>query len=74
MKGVVTQHMKDPSPSVVDDLEKPEPNATQLLVKSIYAAINPVYVQQDTFSPGKLMVSLEMRTWPKVVLWWKGGL
>ena len=42
MKGVVVENVGGPY-KVVDDLEKPKPGANQILVKSLYAAINPVY-------------------------------
>ncbi|KAJ9612425.1 hypothetical protein H2200_004022 [Cladophialophora chaetospira] len=41
MKGVVFAN-QGAEPKVVDDLEKPSPGADQLLVKSIWTAINPV--------------------------------
>ncbi len=46
MKGV-TFEKAGASAQVVDDLEVPEPSADQILVKSIYAAINPVYVRHQ---------------------------
>lgn len=44
MKGAI---LKAPGASyeVVADIEKPQPATDQILVKSIAAAINPVYVQ-----------------------------
>ncbi len=41
MKGVVFAH-QGAEAKVGDDLEKPSPGPDQLLVKSIYVAINPV--------------------------------
>lgn len=41
MKGVIVENAGAPY-KVVEDLEKPSPNADQILVKSIYTAINPV--------------------------------
>jgi NADPH:quinone reductase-like Zn-dependent oxidoreductase len=43
MKGVIFESA-GAAPKVVDDLPVPEPSADQLLVKSLYTAINPVYV------------------------------
>lgn len=42
MKGVVVKEIGGPA-VVVDDLEIPEPDEGQVLVKSLYAALNPVY-------------------------------
>jgi hypothetical protein len=42
MKGVAVEKIGAPT-VVVDDLETPEPAADQILVKSIYTAINPMY-------------------------------
>lgn len=42
MKGVIVEKV-GAEPQVVDSLEKPEPSSDQILVKSIYMAINPVY-------------------------------
>jgi NADPH:quinone reductase-like Zn-dependent oxidoreductase len=33
---------------VVNDIEKPKPDATQILVKSIATAINPVYAYPNS--------------------------
>lgn len=41
MKGVITKAKNAPF-EVVTDLEKPKPDADQILVKSIATAINPV--------------------------------
>ncbi|EXJ80179.1 hypothetical protein A1O1_08321 [Capronia coronata CBS 617.96] len=56
MKGVVFPAV-GAEPRVVDDLEKPTPDADQVLVKSVWTAINPV----DTFMSayGTLVVA-----WP----------
>lgn len=43
MKGVVFEKA-GAEPQIVDNLEKPKPSPNQILVKSIYMAINPVYV------------------------------
>ena len=43
MKGVVVEGVGSPY-KVVEDLKIPEPDTDQILVKSIAAAINPVYV------------------------------
>jgi len=43
MKGIICEKPGAPF-QVVDNLEVPEPAAGQILVKSIYAAINPVYI------------------------------
>jgi NADPH:quinone reductase-like Zn-dependent oxidoreductase len=43
MKGVVFEK-QGAEPKVVDNLEKPKPGPDQILVKSLWAAINPVYV------------------------------
>lgn len=42
MKGVICEKAGD-GYKVVDNLEIPEPGPAQILVKSHYAAINPVY-------------------------------
>lgn len=42
MKGVVFEKA-GAEPQVVDSLEKPQPSADQVLVKSLFMAINPVY-------------------------------
>jgi NADPH:quinone reductase-like Zn-dependent oxidoreductase len=42
MKGIIAENMGAPL-QVTDDLELPEPSANQILIKSIYTAINPVY-------------------------------
>jgi NADPH:quinone reductase-like Zn-dependent oxidoreductase len=41
MKGVIFESM-GAAPKVADDLPVPEPSADQILVKSLYMAINPV--------------------------------
>ena len=41
MKGVIFES-QGAKPKVVDSLEKPSPGPDQLLVKSIWTAINPV--------------------------------
>lgn len=41
MKGVIIEKAGAPA-KVVDDLEVPEPSDDQVLVKSVYSAINPV--------------------------------
>ncbi|KAL3443720.1 chaperonin 10-like protein [Aspergillus insuetus] len=41
MKGIIAEHEKAPF-QVTNSLELPEPSANQILVKSIYTAINPV--------------------------------
>jgi hypothetical protein len=41
MKGVVFEKQGD-QPKVVDYLEKPKPGPDQILVKSLWTAINPV--------------------------------
>jgi hypothetical protein len=41
MKGVIFEN-QGAEPKVADDLEKPSPGPDQLLVKSIWTAINPV--------------------------------
>ena len=43
MKGVVVEGVGSPY-KFVEDLKVPEPDTDQVLVKSIAAAINPVYV------------------------------
>lgn len=43
MKGTVVEQV-GAEPKVVDYLEKPTPGPGQILVKSLYAAMNPVYV------------------------------
>ena len=43
MKGIIAEHKEAPL-QVTDDLELPEPSVNQILIKSIYTAINPVYV------------------------------
>jgi NADPH:quinone reductase-like Zn-dependent oxidoreductase len=45
MKGVIFEK-QGAEPKVVDDLEKPSPGPEQLLVKSIWTAINPVWVRK----------------------------
>lgn len=42
MKGVALEK-PGAEPQVVDSLEKPKPSPDQILVKSVYTAINPVY-------------------------------
>jgi NADPH:quinone reductase-like Zn-dependent oxidoreductase len=42
MKGVIFESA-GATPKVVDDLPVPEPSPDQILVKSLYAAMNPVY-------------------------------
>jgi hypothetical protein len=42
MKGIIAEHKEAPL-QVTDDLELPELSANQILIKSIYTAINPVY-------------------------------
>lgn len=42
MKGIIAEHKEAPL-QVTDGLELPEPSANQILIKSIYTAINPVY-------------------------------
>ncbi len=41
MKGVIVEKPQAAF-KIVDDLEKPEPGPDQILVKSLYTAINPV--------------------------------
>jgi NADPH:quinone reductase-like Zn-dependent oxidoreductase len=41
MKGVIFERAAA-EPQVVDNLEKPKPSSDQILVKSLYTAINPV--------------------------------
>lgn len=43
MKAVVVPTQGSPM-EIRDDLNVPEPGDDQILVKSVYAAINPVYV------------------------------
>lgn len=45
MKGAIVEKAGD-EPKVVDDLPKPKPDKDQVLVKSLWTAINPVYVPQ----------------------------
>jgi len=47
MKGVIFAN-QGAEPKVVDTLERPIPGPDQLLVKSIFVAINPVYVAQSS--------------------------
>ena len=54
MKGVICEKAGEKY-QVVDNLETPEPSPDQLLVKSIYAAINPAYVYP---SPPDLFIRL----------------
>ncbi len=42
MKGVIFEQA-GAQPKVTDSLDKPQPSSDQILVKSIYTAINPVY-------------------------------
>jgi NADPH:quinone reductase-like Zn-dependent oxidoreductase len=42
MKGVIVKEI-GATATVVNDLAVPEPEDSQVLVKSIYTAINPVY-------------------------------
>ena len=44
MKGVIFEKA-GAQPKIVDDLEKPSPNSDQILVKSLWTAINPVYAR-----------------------------
>jgi NADPH-dependent curcumin reductase CurA len=43
MKGIIAEH-QEAGLQVTDNLELPEPSTNQILVKSIYTAVNPVYV------------------------------
>ena len=43
MKGVAFDKI-GAAAAVVDNLETPEPADDQILIKSIYTAINPVYI------------------------------
>jgi NADPH:quinone reductase-like Zn-dependent oxidoreductase len=43
MKGIICEKLGDPL-KVADGLPIPEPGPDQLLVKSLYTAINPVYL------------------------------
>lgn len=43
MRGVVFEEA-GAAPKVVDTLELPVPDTDQILVKSLYTAINPMYV------------------------------
>lgn len=53
MKGVIFESA-GAAPKVVDDQPVPEPSADQLLVKSLYTAINPVYVAVHLTLPARL--------------------
>ena len=44
MKGVSVEKVGAPW-TIVDGIEKPKPGLGQVLVKSIFTAINPVYVE-----------------------------
>lgn len=46
MKGVIFEKA-GAEPQVVDSLDKPQPSPDQILVKSVYLAINPVYVSMS---------------------------
>lgn len=54
MKGVIFE-TAGAVPKVVDNLPVPEPSTDQMLVKSLYTAMNPVYV---TISLSILYVAL----------------
>ena len=44
MKGAIFESV-GAAPKVVDNLPVPEPSVDQILVKSLYTAINPVYAE-----------------------------
>ena len=56
MKGVVYT-AAGAEGKVVDNLEKPVPAPDQVLVKSIWTAINPVYVSKKAKSPAHVVFS-----------------
>ncbi|KAK7902890.1 hypothetical protein LTR67_002536 [Exophiala xenobiotica] len=66
MKGVAFAH-QGAEAKVVDDLEKPSPGPDQLLVKSIYVAINPV----DSFMSEYGLLVVE---WPLILGVDTGGI
>jgi len=45
MKGTVVEQV-GAEPKVVNYLQKPKPGPGQILVKSLYTAMNPVYVHK----------------------------
>ncbi|KIX10628.1 uncharacterized protein Z518_01712 [Rhinocladiella mackenziei CBS 650.93] len=66
MKGVIFANV-GAEPKVVDDLEKPSPGPDQLLVKSVWTAINPV----DTFMAAYGLLVVD---WPLVLAVDAGGI
>ena len=46
MKGAIVEKPGDPV-KVVDNLEMPTPGDEQILIKPIYAALNPVYAPHN---------------------------
>jgi hypothetical protein len=42
MKGIIAEYEKAPL-RITDDLELPEPSTNQILIRSLYTAVNPVY-------------------------------
>jgi len=49
MKGVAFDKI-GAAPAILDNLETPEPADDQILIKSIYTAINPVYISPSSLS------------------------
>jgi NADPH:quinone reductase-like Zn-dependent oxidoreductase len=45
MKAVIVKE-QGAAATVVDNLEVPEPSDDQVLVKSLYSAMNPVYISR----------------------------
>lgn len=65
MKGIIVEH-KEASLQVTDDLELPAPSKNQILIKSIYTAINPVY-GLPVFPEVPLIAFILLPTNPSVV-------
>lgn len=70
MKGI-TVKQQGTAPEIADDLGLPEPSEHQILVKSIYTAINPVYLFPTpinpycSVTPCALLASLTNSTLPR---------
>jgi hypothetical protein len=65
MKGVIVEKVGAPA-VVVDNIEKPKPADDQVLVKSIYAALNPVYNIPPNFNRFTNLTVIGMGTWPEL--------
>jgi hypothetical protein len=73
MKGVVVEKVGAPA-IVVDNLEKPKPAEDQVLVKSIYAALNPMYATSCTSCYEANFRNPVSLSWLELVCWSSSGL